>query len=99
VLIYAELHCKSAFSFLQGASLPEDLSLAAARLGLEALALTDFGGVYGAVRFCQACRQAGVKPILGSEVELTGAGVGKNRLVLLVQDEAGWKNLCRLLTG
>jgi error-prone DNA polymerase len=67
---YAELHVASSFSFLQGASLPEDLMQQAAELGLPAVALADVNGVYGAPRFHQAAKQAGVKALVGAELVL-----------------------------
>ena len=67
---YAELHAASAFSFLDGASLPEDLVERAAVLGLPAVALVDANGVYAAPRFFQAAKQAGIKPLVGAEVVL-----------------------------
>ena len=70
---YVELRCRSAFSFLDGASSPEDLIAAAADGGAEALALADADGVYGAPRFFAAARAAGVRPIVGADVTLAGA--------------------------
>src|SRR5713101_3840878 len=67
---YAELRVSSAFSFLDGASLPEDLIEQAARLGLPAVALVDRNGVYGAPRFYKAAKAAGVKALVGAEVSL-----------------------------
>ena len=67
---YAELHAASAFSFLDGASLPEDLVERAAALELPAVALVDTNGVYAAPRFYQAAKQAGIKPIVGAEIVL-----------------------------
>ena len=69
-LPYAELHVASSFSFLQGASMPEDLMQQAAELGLPAVALADVNGVYGAPRFHQAAKQAGVKALVGAELIL-----------------------------
>ncbi|HTD53686.1 MAG TPA: PHP domain-containing protein, partial [Thermoanaerobaculia bacterium] len=71
---YAELHAASAFSFLEGASLPEDLIAQAADLELPAVALVDRNGVYGAPRFYKAARAAGVKALVGAEVSLSGGG-------------------------
>src|SRR6266849_1992980 len=68
--MYVELHAASAFSFLQGASLPEILIDRAASLGYPALALLDRDGVYGAPRFHKAARAAGVKPIVGAELTI-----------------------------
>jgi len=92
---YVELRCRSAFSFLAGASLPEDLVERAAALGYDALALADRGGVYGAPRFFQAAKKAGVRSLVGAEVPVAGAGT----LWLLVESRAGYRNLCRLLTA
>src|SRR5690606_23819129 len=67
---YAELHCHSNFSFLDGASHPETLVEEAARLGLEALALTDHDGFYGVVRFAEAARGLGLPTVFGAELSL-----------------------------
>src|SRR5262249_51472171 len=87
--------CRSAFSFLAGASLPEDLVQRAAALGYDALALADRNGVYGAPRFFQAARRAGLRALVGADVAVAGAGT----LHLLVEDAAGYRHLCRLLTA
>jgi error-prone DNA polymerase len=71
---YAELHCHSNFSFLDGASHPEQLAEEAARLGLEALALTDHDGFYGVVRFAEAARAVGIPTVFGAEITLTVKG-------------------------
>src|SRR5947199_7115371 len=92
---YVELRCRSAFSFLAGASLPEDLVDQAAALGYDTLALADRSGVYGAPRFFQAARKAGIRPLVGAEVAVVGGGL----FWLLVESRAGYKNLCRLLTA
>ncbi len=100
---YAELHAASAFSFLDGASLPEDLVERAAALELPAVALVDANGVYAAPRFYRAARQAGIKPLVGAEVALLEDQSDKpdedSRLTLLVASRAGYRNLCRLLTA
>ena len=91
---YVELHCHSAYSFLDGASQPEELAARAAQLGYEALALTDHDGVYGSLEFAHAAKALGVRPITGAEVTLEeGAHV-----TLLVETPKGYANLCRLLT-
>src|SRR5689334_12038519 len=93
---YVELRCRSAFSFLDGASLPEDLAATAASLGHEALALGDRDGLYGAPRFFRAARRAGgLRPLVGADVTLAEGPP----LLLLVLDRPGYKNLCRLLTA
>ncbi len=91
---YTELHCHSAYSFLDGASLPEELAAAALELGHASLALTDHDGVYGSMEFAHAARAIGLRPIHGAELSLRGG----RHLTLLVADEQGWRNLCRLLT-
>jgi len=91
---YVELRCRSAFSFLAGASLPEDLVARAAAIGHDTLALADRNGVYGAPRFFQAASKAGIRPLVGAEVAIADAGL----LWLLVESRDGYRNLCRLLT-
>ncbi|MGH2971464.1 MAG: PHP domain-containing protein, partial [Gaiellaceae bacterium] len=71
-MTYVELHAHSAYSFLDGASQPEELAARAAELGYEALALTDHDGVYGSLEFAHAAKHFGVRPITGAEVTLTG---------------------------
>jgi error-prone DNA polymerase len=78
--VYVELHAASAFSFLDGASLPEDLMQQAAALGLPAVALADVNGVYGAPRFHQAAKQSGVRALVGAEVVLPARGDAARRL-------------------
>ncbi|HEV3227926.1 MAG TPA: DNA polymerase III subunit alpha [Solirubrobacteraceae bacterium] len=92
---YVELHCHSAYSFLDGASLPEELADAARELGYGAFALTDHNGVWGSMEFAQAARGLGVRALHGAEVDLLDG----RHLTLLVRDGTGWRNLCRLLTA
>lgn len=92
--MYIELHCHSAFSFLDGASLPEQLVLEAAALGYPALALTDHNGLYGSMAFAQAAKQMGIGAITGAEVTLLDG----THITLLVETPQGYANLCRLLT-
>ena len=91
---YVELHAHSAFSFLDGASLPDELATAARELGHEALALTDHDNVCGAMEHAQACKAVGLRALHGAELTLDDG----RHLTLLVEDEHGWRNLCRLLT-
>jgi error-prone DNA polymerase len=91
---YIELHALSAFSFLRGSSQPEQLAEVAAELQMPALALCDRNGLYGAQRFSVACREHGVRPIIGCELSMEDGGV----LPVLVENRAGYKNLCELLT-
>src|SRR6478672_9975477 len=92
---YVELHCHSAYSFLDGASQPEELAARAAELGYEALALTDHDGIYGSLEFAHAAKAFGVRPITGAEVTLDGGA----HVTLLVESRRGYANLCRLLTA
>jgi len=92
---YAELRAASAFSFLDSASLPEDLVAGAAQMNLPAMALVDTNGVYGAPRFYSAAKKAGLRALVGSELIL---GDDK-RLTVLVENHTGYKNLCKLITA
>ena len=91
---YVPLWCKSNFSFLEGASHPDELVEEACRLGLPAIALTDRDGVYGVVRAHVKAREAGLKLIIGSEITVNDGAT----VVLLAQDRGGYANLCRLIT-
>ena len=94
-MAYVELHCHSAYSFLDGASHPEELVARAAELGYPALALTDHDGVYGSLEFAHAAKHAGVRPITGAEVTVASG----SHLTLLVESSRGYANLCRILTA
>src|SRR6266481_1665346 len=91
---YIELHACSAFSFLCGASFPEQLAETAAELGMPAMALLDRNGVYGAQRFSMAARENNVRPIIGCELSMEDDAL----LPVLVENRTGYKNLCELLT-
>ena len=100
--MYIELHSRSAFSFLEGASLPETLIANCANLNMPAMALLDRDGVYGSPRFHLAAKKIGLKAHIGAEVT-TQPGVslclgGGFRLPLLVSSRAGYQNLCRMIT-
>ena len=92
--MYVELHAHSAFSYLDGASLPDELAAAAADYGYSAMALTDHNGVSGSMEFAQAASALGVRAIHGTEVDLADG----RHITLLVETEQGWRNLCQLLT-
>jgi error-prone DNA polymerase len=94
-MTYVELHAHSAYSFLDGASQPEELAARAAELGYAALALTDHDGVYGSLEFAHAAKHFGVRPITGAEVTLAD----ESHVTLLVESARGYANLCRLLTA
>src|SRR5437660_3503675 len=91
---YVELHCHSAFSFLDGASLPDELVASALELGYGTLALTDHNSVCGSMEFAVSARALGLRPLHGAEIDLSDG----RHLTLLVQDTSGWSNLCRILT-
>ena len=91
---YVELHANSAFSFLRGASFPEQLAQVAAELEMPALGLLDRHGVYGSQRFSVAAREQKVRPIIGAELTMEDGSV----LPVLVASRLGYANLCSLLT-
>ena len=101
-----ELHCHSAYSFLDGASEPAELAAAAADLGYGALAITDHDNVCGAMEFAHACHGVGVRPIVGTELTVAlpdaspsdTASMAEAHVTLLVESADGWHSLCRLLT-
>jgi error-prone DNA polymerase len=115
---YAELHCHSAYSFLDGVSLPQELAQRAGELGYTALALTDHNSVSGSMELAEVAAGHGVRAIHGAEIDLAVdplggaggvAGVGTmgvadggpartRHITLLVRDERGWSNLCRIIT-
>lgn len=92
-LPYIELSCRSAFSFLEGASVPEDLIDRASALGYDTIGIGDRDGVYGAPRAYKAATAAGVRALVGAELTVAGCGV-----YVLVAERSGYRNLCRLIT-
>jgi error-prone DNA polymerase len=95
VFVYVELHAHSAFSFLDGASLPDELAATAAELGYDAFALTDHDGLCGSMEFAQAAASLGLRAIHGAEMALEDG----RHVTLLVEDPVGWRNLCRIVTA
>ena len=93
-MAFCELHARSAFSFLRGGSIPESFAREAGRLQLAALALCDRDGIYGAVRLHFSCREADVRPVIGCELTMEQGEV----VPVLVENKAGYRGLCRLLT-
>jgi len=91
---YAELHARSAFSFLRGASLPEELARSAAELEIPALAVCDRDGVYGSARLTTTAKECGVKPIVGCELTMEDGSI----LPVLVENRTGYHHLCALLS-
>src|SRR2546421_9032031 len=100
--MYVELHSRSAFSFLEGGALPEQLANRCADLGLPAIGLLDRDGVYGSARRHLAAEDAGIKAHVGAEVTLANSllkGISRDiRYPLLVETQQGYQNLCRLIT-
>jgi error-prone DNA polymerase len=98
--VFPELRARSAFSFLEGASLPEDLIARAAELDIPAVALLDRDGVYGAPRFYMAAKKAGVRAHVGAEITLAASASDPRppRLCVLVENRTGYRNLCQLIT-
>ncbi len=92
--LYAELHCHSAFSFLDGASVPEELAHRAKEIGLSALALTDHDDLGGIVRFASAAKELDLEGIVGAELTMED----DSHLILLAEDLQGYKNICHLIT-
>src|SRR6516164_6005702 len=111
-LKYVELHSCSAFSFLEGASLPEDLAFRASERGLSGIALLDRDGFYGSPRFHTAAEKLGIHGHIGAEISVEGFGKRAGlpswmpnaassrpvRLPLLIESRKGYQNLCRLIT-
>jgi error-prone DNA polymerase len=92
---YVELHLHTAYSLLDGASLPEEIIDRAVELDYQALAVTDHNGLYGAMEFAQAAKAAGIQPITGAEITLTDG----SHLTLLAESSTGYANLSRLITS
>ena len=102
---YAELHCHSTFSFLDGASQPEELAEEAARLDLKALAITDHDGFYGIVRFSEAARSVGLPTVFGAELTIDKLDVSPGQadpdgshLLVLARDPVGYAALARVIS-
>jgi error-prone DNA polymerase len=101
--MYVELHARSAFSFLEGAAVPEDLIAACKALDLPAMALLDRDGVYGSPRFHSAAKKNGIKAHVGAEITVVGhkhsfENTDTISIPVLVRNRTGYQNLCRLIT-
>jgi error-prone DNA polymerase len=94
---FVHLNVRSFFSMKDGAFSPEDLARRAAELGMDAVAMTDRDGLYGAARFANACRHNGVRPILGATLTVRTTR-GDRGVILLAKDAIGYGTLCRLIT-
>lgn len=92
-MMFASLHTRSHFSFLDGASSPEELAAEAAHLGHDALVITDHNGVFAAVRLQRACKEHGIMPIMGADIT-----VGTTTLSMLAMDARGYEEICRCIT-
>jgi error-prone DNA polymerase len=95
--MYVELHSRSVFSFLEGASLPEALALTAAKLNIPAMALLDRNGFYGSARFHMAGKKTGIRAHVGAELSISNQ-TGTVNYPLLCESQLGYQNLCRLIT-
>jgi len=101
---FTHLHLHTEYSLLDGAISLDTLITVAKEYDFKALAITDHGNVFGAVKFFQKCKQAGIKPILGMEAYLTEDARIKDaenryyHLILLVQNKQGYRNLCKLIS-
>src|SRR6478672_1658288 len=94
---YVELHARSAFSFLEGGSLPEALAMTAAGVGLPGMALLDRNGFYGSARFHMAAGKCGIRAYVGTELSIKDETCTVN-YPLLCESQIGYQNLCRLIT-
>ena len=97
-MTYVELHARSAFSFLQGSSVPEELIAGGLELGMPAMALLDRDGLYGAPRFHLSAKRNDLKAHIGAEISLKTQNGGIVALPLLARNRTGYQNLCRLIT-
>jgi DNA-directed DNA polymerase III PolC len=91
---FTHLHTHSYYSLLDGVNSPEELLLAAKKQGMQALALTDHNGLYGAVEFYEKAREYNIKPLIGAEITLDDGYA----LILLVKDQTGYRNLCQIIS-
>ncbi|MXY12440.1 MAG: PHP domain-containing protein, partial [Chloroflexi bacterium] len=96
---YGELHCRSWYSFGRGASSVDELVVRAAKLGYQALALTDRDNLTGVLELAEAARAAGIKPIVGAEVTVAHPELEPAPITLLAENAAGYSNLCRLISS
>jgi error-prone DNA polymerase len=94
IAVFVDLHVRSAFSFIEGAAVPEELAGACAKYGMPAMAIVDRNGVYGAPRFHMAMKKAGLRAHIGSEITCTDG----HSYPLLAETREGYQNLCRLIT-
>src|ERR1700741_1480070 len=97
---FAHLSVRTTYSLREGAIRPEELAAATRKLGMNSAAITDTNGLYGAVRFARACASAEVKPVFGTRLTVENDRTpGRNLVTLLARTQAGYTNLCRVLTA
>ena len=104
---FVHLHNHSEYSLLDGLSKIDEMVAQAKALGMKALAITDHGGMYGVIKFYKACLESGIKPIIGCEIYVSkrsrhdkeaGIDSDNNHLILLAENETGYKNLMRIIS-
>src|SRR5207245_2013802 len=96
---FAHLSVRTTYSLREGAIRPEELAAATRKLGMDAVAITDTNGLYGAVRFAQACARHDVKPIFGARLTVDASKGGRHTVTLLARTQDGYTNMCRILTA
>ena len=104
---FVHLHNHSEYSLLDGLSKIDEMVAQAKNLGMSSLAITDHGNLFGAIKFYKACKEAGIKPIIGCEIYIprrtrhdkeAGLDSDSNHLILLAENQTGYKNLMKIIS-